>query len=115
MHNELMIRLGVFLALFFILACLESVFPKRKRVQPRKDRWVTNWTLVIIDTLCLRVVAIVVPFVATLAAFDAALNKLRILLPPEFELLLLVNLIIRAAKPLKAARTMKANLTCATS
>ena len=75
MQNELMIRLGVFLALFFILACLESVFPKRKRVQPRKDRWVTNWTLVIIDALCLRVVAIVIPFVATLAAFDAALNN----------------------------------------
>ena len=75
MQNELMIRLGVFLALFFILACLEGVFPKRKRVQPRKDRWLTNWTLVIIDTLCLRVVAVVIPFVATLAAFDAALNN----------------------------------------
>ena len=70
-----MIRLGIFLALFFILACLESIFPKRKRVQPRKDRWLTNWTLVIIDTLCLRVVAIVIRFVTTLAAFDVALNN----------------------------------------
>ena len=75
MQNELMLRLGVFLILFFILACLESVFPKRNRVQPRKGRWITNWTLVILDTLCLRVVAIVIPFVATLAAFDAVANN----------------------------------------
>jgi len=54
MENELVIRLGFFAGLFTLFAVLEAVLPKRKRVQTRARRWITNWALTIVNSAALR-------------------------------------------------------------
>ena len=79
---------------FATLAFMEATFPKRKRVQSQTSRWFTNWALVIIATLCLRVVAIAIPFVASLAAYDAQLQGWGVLnfliLPSWLEIIIAI-------------------------
>ncbi len=71
MENEILIRLGVFLGLFAALALLETLRPRRARAQPRGRRWVTNWSIVLLDSVLLRIVAIALPLLAVGAALDA--------------------------------------------
>jgi sterol desaturase/sphingolipid hydroxylase (fatty acid hydroxylase superfamily) len=71
MENEALIRLGVFLSLFAVLATLEALAPRRPRSQPRSTRWVTNWSVTVINTLTLRLMAFALPLLAVGAAIDA--------------------------------------------
>lgn len=71
MENEAALRLGVFLGLFTLLALTEAALPRRKRQQPRHTRWLTNWGIVILDTLTLRLLALALPLLAVGAALDA--------------------------------------------
>lgn len=71
MEGEVLIRLAVFLGLFALLALAEASAPRRARSQSRAARWRTNWALVLIDTLTLRLVAVAVPLLAVGAAMDA--------------------------------------------
>ncbi|SLN38146.1 Fatty acid hydroxylase superfamily protein [Pseudoruegeria aquimaris] len=72
MEHEALIRLSVFLGLFAVLATAEALLPKRPRRESRVRRWRTNWALVVIDTLSLRLVALALPLLAVGAALDAA-------------------------------------------
>ncbi len=74
MENETLIRLSVFLGLFALLAMAEALLPRRKRNIPRSKRWVTNWSMTLLNTATLRLVALVVPLLAVGAALDAANN-----------------------------------------
>lgn len=74
MENEAIIRLGVFLGLFTLFAVIEAKVPRRPRTQPRNRRWVTNWGIVILDTITLRLLALVLPLLAVGAAIDAQAN-----------------------------------------
>jgi sterol desaturase/sphingolipid hydroxylase (fatty acid hydroxylase superfamily) len=74
MENEAIIRLSVFLGLFTLFAVIEAVMPRRPRTQPRSRRWFTNWGIVILDTLTLRLVALALPLLAVGAAIDAEAN-----------------------------------------
>lgn len=74
MENELVIRLGVFFGLFLVLASIETLLPRRARVQTRAARWTTNWGLSICNTATLQLVAIAVPALAAGAALDAGTN-----------------------------------------
>ena len=71
MENEAFIRLGIFLGLFAILATLEALLPRRARSQPRSTRWVTNWSVTILNTITLRLLAVALPLLAVGAAIDA--------------------------------------------
>lgn len=71
MEHEALIRLSVFLGLFCLLALAEALLPRLPRKQPRAARWRTNWGLVLIDTLSLRLVALALPLLAVGAALDA--------------------------------------------
>ncbi len=71
MPNEAVIRLSFFLGLFALFAVLEALAPRRARAVPRTGRWFTNLAMVGIDTLVLRAMAIVLPFLAIGAAVDA--------------------------------------------
>lgn len=71
MEHELILRLGVFLGLFALFATLEALAPRRTRRQPRRTRWFTNLSIVVLDTLALRALAIFLPFLAVGAAVDA--------------------------------------------
>lgn len=74
MENEALIRLTVFLGLFAVFATVEALVPRRQRTQPRSTRWVTNWGIVILDTLTLRLLAVALPLLAVGAALDAGAN-----------------------------------------
>ena len=74
MINEVTLRLSVFLALFALFAVLESVAPRRARVQARPRRWATNLAMVVIDTLALRALSLLLPALAVGAALDAWRN-----------------------------------------
>ncbi|MEM9715270.1 MAG: sterol desaturase family protein [Pseudomonadota bacterium] len=76
MENEGIIRLSVFIGLFVLLAALEWVVPKRARRASKTNRWITNWSIVVIDTLTLRLVAIALPLLAVGAAVNAERNGL---------------------------------------
>lgn len=71
MQHELLIRLGVFLGLFAAFAMLERLFPRHPRVQPVRDRWITNWAILILDAGALRLLALLLPLLAVGAAVDA--------------------------------------------
>jgi len=71
MENETLIRFGIFAGLFALFAAIESLAPRRPRRQTRRARWVTNWGIVILDTLTLRALALALPLLAVGAALDA--------------------------------------------
>ncbi|MGK7753393.1 MULTISPECIES: sterol desaturase family protein [unclassified Roseovarius] len=74
MENELLIRLSAFIGLFAILALIEARAPRRVRTEPRNRRWITNWGIVLLDTLTLRALALALPLLAVGAAVDAEAN-----------------------------------------
>lgn len=59
--SESSLRLGIFLAAFAIMAGLEWMLPKRDLVQPKGRRWFTNWSIVVIDGLLVRLVMPMLP------------------------------------------------------
>ncbi len=71
MEHETTLRLAVFLGLFALLALAETLLPRRPRRHRTSRRWMTNWGLVLIDTLTLRLMAIALPLLAVGAALDA--------------------------------------------
>ncbi len=71
MENETLIRLSVFLGLFALLAVVEVILPRRARPVARNPRWFVNWSLTLLDTLTLRLMAIVLPVMSVGAAIDA--------------------------------------------
>lgn len=71
MEHETLIRLGVFGGLFVLFAVIETLAPRRARVQPRLGRWITNWAIIVLDSLALRALALAVPLLAVGAALDA--------------------------------------------
>ncbi|WP_380056602.1 sterol desaturase family protein [Falsihalocynthiibacter sp. SS001] len=77
MQNETIIRLGVFLGLFAVIATAEALLPLR--TVARKSRWPINWALVLIDTLTLRLLALAVPLLAVGAALDAGARGVGVL------------------------------------
>lgn len=70
------IRLTVFIAVFTVMAVLEYLIPRKPRTLPRTGRWITNWGLVIVDSITLRVF---VPVLAVVVAQWAAANQLGLL------------------------------------
>ena len=71
MEHDLLWRLGVFVGLFALFATFEALAPRRARSQPRSARWFTNLSIVVLDTLALRALAIALPLLAVGAAVDA--------------------------------------------
>lgn len=71
MAHELAVRLTFFIGLFAVFAAIEAWAPRRVRVLPRGGRWITNWSIVILDTLLLRALALALPLLAVGAAVDA--------------------------------------------
>jgi sterol desaturase/sphingolipid hydroxylase (fatty acid hydroxylase superfamily) len=71
MEHEALIRLGFFVCLFAAFAGLESLLPRRARALPRKDRWLTNLSILVLDAGALRLLAFLLPFLAIGAAIDA--------------------------------------------
>jgi len=67
--NDSVVRVSVFMSVFIICANLEVVFPKKRRTQARSTRWFSNISIIIIDSLLVRLIgqvsAVSVAFYAT--------------------------------------------------
>tara|TARA_B100000780_G_scaffold98210_1_gene68549 strand:- start:123 stop:914 length:792 start_codon:yes stop_codon:yes gene_type:complete len=96
MLSEATVRFAIFIGLFIVLATLERYAPRRPR-HHQISRWVTNWLLVIVDTISLRALAILLPFAAVLAAADATTRGWGLLnmisLPRWVELIVVILLL----------------------
>lgn len=62
-------RLAIFTGLLGLFAGLEALFPRKRRRQKRAGRWVTNFTIVIIDSLAVRLLG---PLIALSVAASSA-------------------------------------------
>lgn len=51
---EAQIRLAIFAGLFVIFAALEIFVPRRELRPVKAKRWITNWTIVILDSVLVR-------------------------------------------------------------
>lgn len=71
MLDENQLRLSIFIGVLTLMAILEAILPKRTRTQSRKSRWVTNFSLVVINSLVLKLLG---PITAVLAANYALSN-----------------------------------------
>ena len=71
MAHELALRLSVFLGLVALFAVWERLTPRRHLALPRAGRWMTNGAMAVLDTLTLRLMALVLPVLAVGAAVDA--------------------------------------------
>jgi len=71
MPQEALLRFGVFLGLFVMLAVAERWLPRRGLRGPRGRRWLTNWGILVADAVTLRLLALAVPLLAAGAALDA--------------------------------------------
>ena len=71
MEHEALLRLGVFLGLFALIAAAEAWAPRRPRGLPRRGRWITNWGVLALDAGSLRLMALTLPLLAIGAALDA--------------------------------------------
>ncbi|MEL6875409.1 MAG: sterol desaturase family protein [Pseudomonadota bacterium] len=80
---ENIVRLGVFAGVFVLMALLETVLPRKLRVQPRGARWLTNLGLVVTGTVLLR---ISMPILAIGMALVAAQNGWGLLAMVELPL-----------------------------
>lgn len=72
MEHEAVIRLSIFLGLFTLFAMIEAQIPRRARSLPRRDRWITAWSLTVLNTLTLRVMAMGLPLLAVGASAHAS-------------------------------------------
>lgn len=72
MENEATYRLSIFIGLFLILALAEHLLPRRSLRAKKPNRWLTNWAIIIFDSLTLRLLAIAIPALAVGAAWDAS-------------------------------------------
>ncbi len=71
--TEATLRLGVFLAVFVVMAAAEAMRPKRELIYKRSSRWFTNLSIVALDSVVVRLMgALAVPLIAVAAAIYAA-------------------------------------------
>ena len=71
MEQEVTLRLIFFLGLFCLFALMERIAPKKVPEYSVLSRWFTNFSITILNSLLLRVLAIALPFLAVGAAIDA--------------------------------------------
>lgn len=55
LQYETLIRTSVFAGVFLLMAALETLFPRKARVKGRPMRWFTNFSMVVIANLIMRV------------------------------------------------------------
>ena len=76
LNNESTIRLTAFFSIFLLFAVLETIFGSRSRHYSRIPRWKTNLSLVVINSLTLK---LVLPFSAIFVASWAKENEIGLL------------------------------------
>lgn len=69
LENEASLRLGFFVSILLFMMLVEALFPRKRRALKRSHRWLSNFLLIVIDGLCVRLIfPIVAVGVAALSA-----------------------------------------------
>nr|WP_321462350.1 sterol desaturase family protein [uncultured Cohaesibacter sp.] len=92
--GENSLRLGVFLGVFAIMALAEWALPKRERSMPQGRRWLTNWGIVILDSLVTRLVMPILPIGVAIHAANQGWGLLNWIALPNWLSLLIAFLIL---------------------
>lgn len=93
MTREIVLRFAVFAMMFALMAGLEALRPRRRLHAPKVRRWLTNMTIVGIDTLLVRAMAVLpVPFAAVAASAWAGQNGVGLLNSISLPLLVAIAL-----------------------
>ena len=74
--SDTILRLTFFLSILVILIMAEILLPKKKRIHNRKDRWITNGLITLINTASVNIVHIAIPLIAIVAAIDVSNGKM---------------------------------------
>ncbi len=74
LQNELKIRLIGFLGTFAIMAILEAIFPRRKRVDTRLHRWTANFGIIISSSITANIFFRFI-FIGTLVQFASMVQN----------------------------------------
>lgn len=91
-YYENIIRLSIFASVFILMAVLEAVLPRKKRTLLRGARWFTNGSLVVINTLTLRLAAPILAVGLAEIASERGWGLLSLLsLPVWIELIIAVS------------------------
>ena len=92
--EENTLRLSIFLATFVIMALAEWALPKRERVQPQGRRWLTNWGIVLLDSVIVRLVMPILPIGVALYADAQGWGLLNMIALPFWLSVLLAFLVL---------------------
>ena len=66
--SETVFRVGIFFCAFIVFSGLETWRPKRPRLQPRAQRWMTNGGMLVIANLLVRALGLLAPLLAMTAS-----------------------------------------------
>ena len=92
--GESSLRLGVFLSVFVIMALAEWALPKRDRTMPQGRRWLTNWGIVILDSVVTRLVMPILPIGVAIYAANQGWGLLNWISLPVWLSVLIAFLIL---------------------
>lgn len=93
MHNEAAIRLLLFCTVLVVVALWEVVAPRRRLLATRKQRWLTNLSLVAVNTLVVRLLYPLLPVGMAIMAAEREIGLLRVVAFP-FWLKVAVSLLL---------------------
>ena len=80
--NEAWVRMGVFLGVLALMAALEVVVPRRRRDIPRLLRWTNNISLVVLDTILVRLAFPVLAVALAVVAEDRGWGLFNVITAP---------------------------------
>lgn len=89
--DEGLIRLGIFVALFALLAVLERLFPRRRQLVDWRLRWLSNLSLSLVNSILLKGL---IPFSGTALALTVQQKKLALVNLSELPLALAVAMFL---------------------
>ena len=91
MLDDTQLRLSIFVLVLVAMAALEAILPKRERQQTRAQRWSTNLSLVVINSIVLKLLG---PITAIIAAEYALTHNWGLIALSPIPLPLFVEIII---------------------
>ena len=92
-ENQTGFRLGAFAGVLVLMMALEAILPKRQRTSTRVRRWMTNVTLVVVNTVAARLLGPLVAGAVAIFAAERGIGLLNIIEIP-FALSVLVVMIL---------------------
>jgi len=80
--NEAWLRMGFFLGVLMLMAALEVVVPRRRRDIPRLLRWTNNISMVVLDTILVRLAFPVLAVTLAVLAEDRGWGLFNVITAP---------------------------------